>query len=181
MYWLKLTKQYTSYANFEKYYQVQRQLLYTKLSYGQIWTMVISCPIRLLNNSFKEKLESIQYNACLTLIGAIRGRKRSWKVKILNMFSAWFLQDILYTRLEIHNIPLLNTKQNIFKKSFFPSTIIEWKPLDPRLRKAESFFVFKSNILKFIRPSSNFVYNYHNPRKICLITKLRLGLSHLRE
>ena len=43
------------------------------------------------------------------------------------------------------------------------------------------FSVFKSNILKFIRPSPNSVYNCHNPRGICLITRLRLGLSHLRE
>ena len=41
--------------------------------------------------------------------------------------------------------------------------------------------VLKSNILKFIRPSPNSVYNCHNPRGICLITRLRLGLSHLRE
>ena len=40
--------------------------------------------------------------------------------------------------------------------------------------------VFKSNILKFIRPSPNSVYNCHNPRGICLITRLRLSLSHLR-
>ena len=32
-----------------------------------------------------------------------------------------------------------------------------------------------------MRPSPNFVYNCHNPRGICLITRLRLGLSHLRE
>ena len=28
---------------------------------------------QIFNNSFKEKLESIQYNACLNLTGAIRG------------------------------------------------------------------------------------------------------------
>ena len=66
------------------------------------------------------------------------------------------------------------------KNSFFPSGIIEWSNLD-LLRKSENFSVFKSNILKFIRPSPNSVYNCHNPRGICLITRLRLGLSHLRE
>ena len=62
------------------------------------------------NNSFKEKLESFQYNACLALTGAIRGMAkenwdwspfeieagvesfaffiRSWKMKILNIYSA---------------------------------------------------------------------------------------------
>ena len=55
------------------------------------------------------------------------------------------------------------------------------QPRSPHLRKYENFPVFKSNILKFIRPSPNLVYNCHNPRGICLITRLRLGLSHLRE
>ena len=62
------------------------------------------------NNSFTEKLESFQYNACLALTGAIRGMAkenwdwspfeieagvesfaffiRSWKMKILNIYSA---------------------------------------------------------------------------------------------
>ena len=87
----------------------------------------------------------------------------------------------LYSTLNIHNIHLVNTKHNFFENSLFPSTIIEWSQLDPHLRKSENFSVFKSNILKFIRPSPNYVYNCHNPRGICLITRLRLGLSHLRE
>ena len=42
--------------------------------------------------------------------------------------------------------------------------------------------VFKTNIFKFIRPSSNSVYNFHNTNKrICYFTIYRLGLSHLRE
>ena len=41
--------------------------------------------------------------------------------------------------------------------------------------------IFKSNTLKFIQLSPNSVHNCHNPRGICLITRLRLGLSHLRE
>ena len=36
-------------------------------------------------------------------------------------------------------------------------------------------------ILKFIRPSSNSFYNCHNPIGIKYITRIRLGLSHLRE
>ena len=37
--------------------------------------------------------------------------------------------------------------------------------------------VFKINILKFIQPSSNSVYNCHNPRRICLIATLRFDLK----
>ena len=35
--------------------------------------------------------------------------------------------------------------------------------------------------MKFIRPSSNSIFNCHSPKGIKLITRLRLGLSHLRE
>ena len=87
----------------------------------------------------------------------------------------------LYVTQNIHNIPLLNTKHNFFSNCSFPSTIIDWNKLDPDFRKSENFSVFKRNILNFIRPSPNSVYNCHNPRGICLITRFRLGLSHLRE
>ena len=76
----------------------------------------------------------------------------------------------LYSTINIHNIPFPNTKHSFFKNSFFPSTIIERNNLDPRFFKAV-----------FLRPFSNSVYNCHNPRGIFLITRLRLGLSHLRE
>ena len=66
-----------------------------------------------------------------------------------------------------------NSAENLF--------VFEWNNLDPHLRKSENFLLFKNNILKFIQPSPNSVYNCHNPRGICLITRLRLGLSHLRE
>ena len=35
--------------------------------------------------------------------------------------------------------------------------------------------------MKFIRPSGNSVFKCHNPKGIKLLTRLRLGLSHLRE
>ena len=36
-------------------------------------------------------------------------------------------------------------------------------------------------MLRFIRPSENPIFNCHNPSEITLITRLRLGLSYLRE
>ena len=73
------------------------------------------------------------------------------------------------------------TKQFIIIIIIIIITIIEWDYLDFRLRKIESFSVFKNNIIKFIRPSPTSVYNCHNPGGICLIRRLRLGLSHLIE
>ena len=51
----------------------------------------------------------------------------------------------------------------------------------PNLRNSNSISVFKENILNFIRPSPNSIFNCHNPKGIKLVTTLRLGLSHLRE
>ena len=88
---------------------------------------------------------------------------------------------MIYSTRNIHNIPLLKTKHSFLKNSFFRLNIIEWNNLDPHLRKSDDFSVFKSNILRFIRPTPNSVYICHKPRGVCLITRLKLGLSHLRE
>ena len=36
-------------------------------------------------------------------------------------------------------------------------------------------------MLKFIRPSPNSIFNCHHPKGVKLLTRLRLGLSHLRD
>ena len=66
-------------------------------------------------------------------------------------------------------------------KKFFPSTISEWNKLGTSLRNSKIFLTFKKNILQFIRPAVNSAYNCHNPKGIKLVTRLRLGLSPLRE
>ena len=53
--------------------------------------------------------------------------------------------------------------------------------LDPSLGRCDSYNLFKSNILKFIRPSSNSFFDCHNPIGIKYITQIRIGLSRLRE
>ena len=78
-------------------------------------------------------------------------------------------------------IPQFKVKHNFFRNSFFPSVVIEWNKLDLNIRNFESLNVFKNSLLKFIRPSGNCAFNCHNPRGVKLLTRLRLGLSHLRE
>ena len=160
------------------------------------------------NASFHEKLESIQYNACLLLIGAIRGTSkekiyqelgleslqiRRWYRKLCLFYKIYknqspsYLYNIIpttnthYTLRNSDKIPYSKTKHNFFKNSFFPSVIIEWNKLDPSLRRCDSCNVFKSNILKFIRPSSNSFFHCHNSIGIKYITRICLGLSHWRE
>ena len=57
----------------------------------------------------------------------------------------------------------------------------DYKRVEPQIRKYKSISIFKSNILKFIRPKPNNVYYCHNPKGIKLLKMLRLGLSHLCE
>ena len=161
------------------------------------------------NNSFHQKLESIQYNAALAITGAIRGssreklyqelgleslKQRRWFRKLCYFFkitknqSPKYLSDKMpttrtayRTRNNIGNIPRFNVKHNFFKNSFFPSSVIEWNNLDKSIRSSENLALFKKSILQFIRPTSNRTFNCLNPIGIKLITRLRLGLSHLRD
>ena len=55
------------------------------------------------------------------------------------------------------NIPLIKTKHNFFKNSFFPSAIIEWNNLDPNLRNSKSISVFKEKILSYDLPQILFL------------------------
>ena len=163
---------------------------------------------RAYNTSFHQNIESIQYNAALAIPGAVRGtsrgklyqelgfeslQQRRWYrklcclFKIINNQSPRYLFQLIpslntrYFSRNSENIPQLRTKHDFFRNSFFPSTIKEWNNLDPQIRKSKSISIFKSNILKFIRPKPNNVYYCHNPKGIKLLTMLRLCMSHLRE
>ena len=107
--------------------------------------------------------------------------KISKENKPVYLFNLIPTKNLNYNTRNTDKVTLFHTKHNFFKNSFFPSTVIEWNKLDPNLRSTASLSVFKKNLLKFIRPSRNSVFNYHNCKKIKYLTRLRLGLSHLRE
>ena len=76
------------------------------------------------------------------------------------------------------NIPHINVKHQFFKNSYFPSTIIEWKKLDSNIRNSETLNIFKSKILKFIRPTTNSSFGCHNPIGVKLLTRLTWAKSN---
>ena len=76
---------------------------------------------------------------------------------------------------QIDNISNIKTRSNFFRNSFFPSTITEWNKLDCDIRNSDSL-----SLLKFVRPIANSVFDLNNPYGLELLTRLRLGLSHLR-
>ena len=81
---------------------------------------------------------------------------------------------------KIDNISNIKTRSNFFRNSFFPPTIIGWSKLDRDIRKSDSLNVLQLSLLKFVRPVVNSVFELNNPYGLKLLTRLRLGLSHLR-
>ena len=59
--------------------------------------------------------------------------------------------------------------------------MIEWKKLDLNIRYSENRTSFKSKVLKFAHLSENSIFLCNNSKGIQLLTRLRLGLSHLRD
>ena len=123
------------------------------------------------NMYFHQKLESIHYNACLAIKEKLYHeigleplqlwrwyRKLGMFYKIFKSKSPQYLFKLIpektssYVIRNAQNIPLFNIKHNFYKNSFFPSLIIEWNNIDPKLRNWENFGIFKNHILKFIRP-----------------------------
>ena len=86
-----------------------------------------------------------------------------------------------YITRNLDEIPLFKTNHNFYKKLFFLNTTIEWNNLDHDPRNTGSYTLFHSNILKFIKPSLNSFCDCQNIMGIKLVTRLRVGLSHLRE
>ena len=160
------------------------------------------------NDTFCHKIESVQYNAALAITGAIRGTSREklyqelgfehlsdrrwcrrlcFFYKIKNKQTATYLRELLPSpnssynlrTNKIHNTPTSRTER--FQFSFFPYCISKWNQLNPELQNSVSLQSFKRSLLLFIRPTASPIYTIHHARGLKLLTRLRLGLSHLRE
>ena len=156
-----------------------------------------------ISDNYNYKLELVQYNAAVGVTGAMRvsSREKLYQelglesfLKLCYFFKITKNQSLKYlfdkipttrtvyrTRNKIDNISWFNVKYTFFKNSIFLSTVIEWNNLDKSIRSSESFALFKKSILQFTRPSRNRTFNCHNPIGIKLITRLRLGLTHLQD
>ena len=159
------------------------------------------------NESFCKILESVQYKFALAITGAIQRSSRekiyqelgleslklrrwykrlSCMFKIMNEKASNYLTDRIPkcnqpVRTRTNHIPTFHCRTDCFKNSFFPSTLSDWFNLDISIRNSESIAVFKSRLLSFVRPIANYVYNIFDPIGLKLLTRLRLGFSHLNE
>jgi len=159
------------------------------------------------NDSFWEKLESIQYKAALAITGAIQGtskdkiyqelgleslKLRRWykrlccMFKIMNEKAPNYLINLIPKRQQTirtrnNHIPIFHCRTDCFQYSFFPSTLKDWFRLDYSIRNSESISAFKNKLLSSIRPIQNQVFNIFDPNGLKFLTRLRLGFSHLNE
>ena len=159
------------------------------------------------NTKFSNKIETIQYNCALAITGAIRGSSREklyhelgleslsqrrWVRRLCYFFKIRDLEKPTYlfdlvpkashnylTRNE--SIPSLFCRTNFHSDSFLPYSIKEWNQLPLEFRNASTYPLFRNNLVKNVRPSPKSLYGIHDPLGVKLLTRIRLGLSHLRE
>ena len=64
---------------------------------------------------------------------------------------------------------------------FFASSIKNWNETDYSITQSKSFISFRNSILKMIKHIPNSIFDACDPVGIQLLTRLRVGLSHLRH
>ena len=158
------------------------------------------------NEKFTETVESFQYKVALAITGAIKGtskeklynelgleylKDRRWTRrlrlfhKIYNLKSPTCLYNLtpsvnrFYDTINNTNVPSFKCRTKFFKNSFFPNVITEWNKLDINIKSLTSYTAFKNALLSFIRPKHVDTFGIHNPIALQLLTRLRLGFSHL--
>ena len=137
------------------------------------------------NESFCEKIESVQYKAALAITGAIQGtsrdkiyqelgleslKSRRWYKRLACMFKImrneapdYLINLVPKCEYAINtrncHIPMHHCRNDCFKYSFFPSTLRDWFNIDEAIRNSESISFFKNKLLSFIRPVQNSIHN----------------------
>ena len=156
------------------------------------------------NGSFCQEIESIQYQAALAITDAIHGASQTKLYKELRIESMklrqWFRRLCYFFKIQSSDLPhYLNdlihkpslryttrfpnfkVRTELFRNSFFPYTVNAWNNLDNIIKSFELYLMFSKRMLNLIRRKCNETYGIHNPTGLMLLTRLRLGLSHLND
>ena len=93
--------------------------------------------------------------------------------------------DHLYNTRLLEVVTIFYSRTDPFKYSFFfESIIFEWNKLDRKIRQSSTMLTLRNYLLKIGRPAYDIntpVYDIRNPNGLKLLTRFRLGLSHLNE
>ena len=121
------------------------------------------------NESFCDKLESVQYKAALAITGAIQGtsrdklyqelgleslKSRRWYKRLSCMFKIMkkeapnYLINLISKREQTirtrnNHIPSYHCRTDCFKYSFFPSTLNDWFKLDENIRNSTVYCIIQ--------------------------------------
>ena len=105
--------------------------------------------------------------------------------KVFSTGQPSYIYDLLPPmRSSCRHVNLFNTvfcKSEYFKNSFIPNVINEWNKLDLDIRSSTSNNIFRNVLLKCIRPAQRKTFSINDSVGVKLLTRLRLGFSHLRE
>ena len=86
-----------------------------------------------------------------------------------------------YNTCKYSKIRQIFCRTKTFSNSFLPQTIRDWNKLDTSICQAPSYSVFRKALLDFIRPTANSTFGTNDVSGLKLLTRLRVGFSHLRE
>ena len=158
------------------------------------------------NDAFSNQWETVQYNAALAITGAIKKTSREELYQELGLEylqqRRWMRRICLFCKVFSTKVPAhvydfvpparhlkdIQThlthslaELSILKNHFFLEVISEGNKLNPQILSSGSYNIFWKSQLNFIRPNASKVFNINDAIGIKLITRLRLGFSHLRE
>ena len=86
-----------------------------------------------------------------------------------------------YSSRNSENLSPIKANHSFVKNTFFLSAIIEWNELDSNISCSPSYKLFRKRILEFIIPQPYTIFHVLNSLGLTYLTRLRVGLSHLRE
>ena len=156
-----------------------------------------------------EQIERVQYKAALAVTGTWKGTStnkiyeelgweplsdRRWFRRLVQFFkiqngltSEYLINHVPSPRTHLfgtrsgNDIPSIISKTTSYMNSFYPHAVKIWNDIGPDLRKPTRLSIFKSNILKIIRPRKKNFVNIHDPKGMKRLFQLRVGLSPLRH
>ena len=161
------------------------------------------------NENFQNKIEKLQYRACLAITGAIQGTSREKNCDKLGLHSLaklrWGSKLIFFYKIVNHlppdypyfyldfysqgNYHLRSASTSVirpfpsrtksFKKPFFPYFINEWNNLTVEISNAKSINIFKKSVIN--KKQENLLFSVYEPLGVKLLTLLRLKFCHLNE
>ena len=187
--------------------QIRPHFDYCDIIYHKpIITHDFNCTLTLNYNM--DLLEKTQYQSALAITGAWQGtntdkiyEELGWEslhnrrfcrrlimiYKILNNLSPNYLrlplpvtQNIYALRRNLVLNPIYCRKLK-YKHSFYPDAIDSWNRIDNDLKNSTSLRIFKSSLLKIIRPNKKAIFDLVDPVGTKWLFQLRVGLSPLNE